>query len=192
MSGRLRARLLIAAVAVIVMAPILIHYWDSWRQRPLGAAIWLGEIVGLIAIAFVLAPILLRVMRVAAWVYLAIGVFLARTIMVTLAMVHRDKGGEAQAFEQKRVLPALASWMRYGADEEAVKRSLTAERLTGWIVAAWPLVILPFILEETTPLLLVVIGVAPFIVRNYRTRTEEVKNAVSKAFQTEDPPGPAR
>jgi len=186
LSGKCRALLLVAALTVAMVLPAMLHYWSEWSRSPVRAVIWLGEVVGIIALALILAPILLRALRALAWVYLAVGGLLARLILVTLAVISREQGGQA-VFMDKRLLPTLSGWMRFGADEETVERSLAPELLAGWIVAAWPVVVLPLVLEETAPLLLVLLGVAPFICRHHRHRTIEVKNAVLRALENRDP-----
>lgn len=182
MSAKTKSAISFVLVFSAIVAGIVAIKWDDWSEEPIQALYWTLEVLVIIGLSLLLAPLTFRVIKALLWVYLAVGTKLARLVLGNRAGQASEKGQTQEEFLNKPIFQIFLKWMRFGKDRESVDRALTPEELSGWIVAAWPLAILPLIFEEMLPFFLFPLGLAPFAGRQMKRRKEEVANVVEKTF----------
>jgi len=189
MSAKARYWTTVWIIFGIVVGVILLLELPSWWHHPIGLLFWVVEVVGAIVGGLVFGPVIKLVVDGVLYVYVLIGTRLARLFLGNQAAQADERGETQDSFVHTPLFQvSFVQWylgyLHFGNDREAVDKSLTPERIAVWIIFGWPLAFAPLVLEETTPILLIVLGLAPVIARHLVRRRGEVENAISRAFST--------
>ncbi|HSX14901.1 MAG TPA: hypothetical protein VLE72_03285 [Candidatus Saccharimonadales bacterium] len=186
MSAKTRGWIGFTLVFAAIIAAILVLNWSAWSDDPSRALIWCVEVGLLIGLSLLFAPLIFRIVKVVMWCYIKFGTFLARLILGNRAAQAAEQGVSLDDFLHKPLFRVYLRWMRFGDDREKVDNYLAPAQVSTWIIFGWPLAVLPLIFEETLPIFLIVLGLAPFAARHYARRRGEVESVIHNAFEAKN------